>query len=100
LAGEIDLCTMPVLRRLIRAIEARYALRVHLDLTQVATICADGVRELAYASVHARATCRYLAMVISASAVRRLVAVSGLADRLIIHSSAADAVEVLVRQSE
>jgi anti-anti-sigma factor len=91
LAGAIDGGTVPVLRRLVRDLEIREAPLVLLDLTRVAVICAEGVRELAYATVHARATRRCLACVTSAASAARMLAVSALADRLVIHRTVADA---------
>jgi anti-anti-sigma factor len=92
LAGEIDAPAVPLLRHLIYDTELRRARRVLVDLTHVVTICAAGVRELAYASVHARATYRCLSMVVSTAAVRAMLAAHGLFDRLTIHDSLAEAV--------
>lgn len=96
--GEVDLCTAPLLRRIVREIEHRQVPRVVVDLAQVAFLDVAGVRVLAAATDRARASGRQLALVVCTRPVRlvlELRVLMTLTDRLSTYPELAEALSAL-----
>lgn len=75
--GEIDLCTVSLVREALREIERRQVPRVLVDLSQVEFLSVTGVRVLAIAAERARSSGRQLGLVVATRAVRRVLELTG-----------------------
>jgi anti-sigma B factor antagonist len=91
-AGEIDLCTAPVLRRALAEAERPAVEAIVVDLSEVEFLGAAGLSVLVAAARRAEARRRPFARVVRARALRRVLEVTGVGQELTSYPSLSDAV--------
>jgi anti-anti-sigma factor len=87
LIGEIDVLTIPLLNLALRSANAAHTV---INLTHVEFLDLAGARALVTAADQARCAGRRFSVVAPTSAARRMLAMSGFAERLEIHNTLAE----------
>jgi anti-anti-sigma factor len=87
LVGEIDVLTVPLLNLALRSANAPHTV---IDLAHVEFLGLGGASALVVAAEQARVAGRRFSVVARTTAVRRVLAVSGFAERLEIHNTLAE----------
>jgi len=95
--GEIDLCTAPVLARVLEDADRRQVPNVLVDLSQVDFLALVGVQTLLTATAKAAATNRRMVVVAPTATVQRVLSLSDVTGELEIYTSAARALSALAQ---
>lgn len=93
--GEIDLCTVELLRDVLRETERRGLLRIFIDLSEVEFLAVCGVQVLITAAEHAWITHRQLSLVAPPRPAHRVLKLTGALDSLVTYPNLADATAAL-----
>jgi anti-sigma B factor antagonist len=90
--GEIDLCTVPLLERALAKAEHRNVRSLVVDLSRTEFLGAAGLRTLLAAAERAQVRRRSFAVVAGPRAVRRVLEVSGVNQKITSYRSLSEAV--------